>query len=364
MDNQVQSPIVSKKIIHVDMDAFFASVEQHDFPELRGKPIAVGGSKERGVVAAASYEARKYGVKSAISSAIAARLCPDLIFVNPRFGRYKEVSSQIGEIFYRHTGLVEPLSLDEAYLDVTESAPTLDHAIAIASEIKEQILKETSLTVSAGVSYNKFLAKTASDLNKPNGLSVITEAEADDFLRKLPVGRFFGIGQATAEKMKRAGIFTGADLQKKSKEDLILRFGKSGGYYYHICRGIDPRPVVPNRERKSISVENTFDRNLTDIDDAREALDEIIQTLFGRYQRSGVPAKGVTLKLKYADFRQITRSDTSHEPIKTVDELASIAHGLLREELLKDTGVRLLGLTIHHFANDEPATETQLRLKF
>ncbi len=346
------------------MDAFYASVEQLDFPEWRGKPIAVGGSKERGVIATASYEARKFGVRSAMASSIAARMCPDLIFVPPRFSRYKEISHQVREIFLKFTELVEPLSLDEAFLDVTVRTVSLEDAVEIAREIREMIKINTGLTASAGVSYNKFLAKTASELRKPDGLSVITEDEADEFLRKLPIGKFFGIGTATAEKLKKAGIFTGGDLRKKPKEDLILRFGKSGSYYYNICRGIDHRSVEPDRELKSISVETTFDQDIRYWEEAVEQLKELAKEAFRRYEKHGIPGKTTTIKVKYSDFTQITRSVTHDQPIQSLESLSASAVALLTSELVEETGIRLLGVGIHNFQTDEAPPDPQLKIDF
>lgn len=356
-----------RKIIHIDMDAFFASVEQHDQPELKGKPVAVGGNRERGVVAAASYEARKFGVKSAMASAQAARLCPQLIFVPPRFERYKEVSNIIREVFHEYTDLVEPLSLDEAYLDVTENKIGLNSATLIAREIKHKIRERTGLTASAGISYNKFLAKTASDVKKPDGLFVILPQDADSFLLKLPVSRFFGIGKATAEKMHVAGIFTGADLHKKSLEDLKLRYGKSGEYYYHICRGVDHRQVQPDRERKSVSAEHTFDHNMMRLDEVLQALLRIAATTFQRYEKYGPTGKTVTIKVKYGDFRQVTRSHTTEQPITTLDQLIQSVTALTDVTLLRDEGIRLLGVGISNFLKEAPAPApkpVQLTLEF
>lgn len=347
------------------MDAFYASVEQRDNPELIGKPVAVGGSKERGVVAAASYEARKYGVKSAMASAIAARQCPNLIFIKPRFDRYKEVSNQIREIFFEYTDLVEPLSLDEAYLDVTENKQGLKSATHIAKEIREKIKERTSLNCSAGISYNKFLAKTASDINKPNGQFVILPEEALEFLRKLTVSKFFGIGKATYEKMKVAGIFTGGDLRKKSLEDLQLRFGKSGKYYFDICRGIDLRAVKPDRERKSISAENTFDTNLYEYAEVISQIEAISKVVFKRYQKLEKTGKTVTIKLKYADFKQITRSNTVEQIIETQDQLIATASSLITNEIVLEKGIRLIGVGISNFkTKEEVIVQRQLTLGF
>ena len=356
-----------RKIIHIDMDAFFASVEQQDNPELRGKPVAVGGNSERGVVAAASYEARKFGVKSAMASSIAARQCPNLIFVPPRFDRYKEISSVIREVFFEYTDLVEPLSLDEAYLDVTTNKPGLASATHIAKEIKQKIKERTGLTASAGISYNKFLAKIASDMDKPDGLYVILPKDAMEFLRTLKVSKFFGIGKTTAEKMKMAGIFTGGDLRKKSLEDLTLRYGKSGSYYYQICRGIDNREVQPDRERKSISAENTFEKNLMSLKEIKEEITNIAQTTYRRYEKIGKTGRTVTIKVKYGDFKQITRSNTLSTNISSLDQLLEAALGLLNSNLLNEAGIRLLGVGISNFHEEaiviRPST-LQLTLGF
>lgn len=355
----------NRKIIHIDMDAFYASVEQQDNPSLRGKPVAVGGSKERGVVAAASYEARKFGVKSAMASSIAARQCPDLVFVKPRFDRYKEVSNVIREVFLEYTDLVEPLSLDEAYLDVTTNKPGLASATHIAQEIKQKVKQRTGLIASAGISYNKFLAKIASDMDKPDGLYVILPKDAMEFLRKLKVSKFFGIGRATAEKMKMAGIFTGGDIRKKSLEDLTLRYGKSGTYYYQICRGIDDREVKPDRERKSISAENTFDKNLMSLAEIKEELRNIAQITFRRYEKIGIIGKTVTIKVKYGDFKQITRSSTLNQNVITIDELIGTAENLITTDLLHESGIRLLGVGISNFHQEKIVIPTmQLTLGF
>ncbi len=347
------------------MDAFYASVEQHDNPDYLGKPIAVGGNRERGVVAAASYEARKYGVKSAMPSVIAARKCPDLIFVKPRFDRYKEVSKQIRDIFHHYTDLVEPLSLDEAYLDVTENKIGLNSATIIANEIRSKILDQTGLTASAGISYCKFLAKTASDVNKPNGIFTILPDDADDYLRKMPIRQFHGIGKSTSEKMIKAGIFTGGDLRKKSKEDLVRRFGKAGGYYFNICRGIDNRPVMPDRERKSVSAERTFDHNLMQLEDITSELERIGRITFLRYQPQNKPGRTVTIKVKYGDFKQITRSHTFEETISSESQLLEAVNSLVDSSLIRDEGIRLLGVGISSLQSDEPTKRPdQLTLNF
>jgi len=359
----MEYPTEIRKIIHIDMDAFYASVEQKDNPELRGKPIAVGGSKERGVVAAASYEARKFGVRSAMPSVTAAKRCPELIFVKPRFSRYAEVSRQIRDIFFEYTDLVEPLSLDEAYLDVTENKKGVDYATQIAREIRKKIYDITGLTASAGISYNKFLAKTASDINKPNGQYVILPEDAEAFLRKFPIHKFFGIGKVTAEKMKQAGIFTGGDLRKKSLEDLTLRYGKSGGYYYNICRGIDNRKVQPDRERKSLSVEHTFERDLMTLDEVHVSLDKLSDELIRRLQKQDKSGKTLTVKVKYGDFQQITRSHTEEKLITRLEDIRDLSKSLIDEDLLRPEGIRLLGIGISGFLQEED-TPNQLTLEF
>lgn len=348
------------------MDAFYASVEQLDNPELRGKPVAVGGNSQRGVVAAASYEARKFGVKSAMPSAKASKQCPQLIFVTPRFPRYKELSNQIREVFFEYTDLVEPLSLDEAYLDVTENKIGLNSATLIAKEIKQKIKERTGLIASAGISYNKFLAKTASDMDKPDGLYVILPKDAEDFVASLPVHRFHGIGKVTAEKMVKAGIFTGKDLRKKSLDDLKLRYGKSGQYYYNISRGVDSRSVQPARETKSVSAERTFEDNLYEMADIGQEVDRIAHISFDRYDRSKAhDGHTITLKLKYADFRQVTRSKTMENSVNDEDSFVAIALSLMTEDLLSEEGIRLIGVGISNFKkDDEPEQSSQLTLEF
>ncbi|MEO1254479.1 MAG: DNA polymerase IV [Bacteroidota bacterium] len=355
-----------RKIIHIDMDAFYASVEQLDNPELRGKPVAVGGNSQRGVVAAASYEARKFGVRSAMPSAKAAKLCPDLIFVHHRFPRYKELSAQIRQVFFNYTDLVEPLSLDEAYLDVTENKIGLNSATLIAQEIKQKIKEKTGLIASAGISYNKFLAKTASDMDKPDGLYVILPEEAEGFVAKLPVNQFYGIGKVTAEKMVSAGIFTGKDLRKKSLEDLQLRYGKSGKYYYNICRGIDHRQVQPTRETKSISAERTFEENLYATEEVQDQLTRIAKISFERYQKSKTEdGHTITIKIKYGDFQQITRSKTLESVIETESQYVQIALSCFNDDLIRKEGIRLIGVGISNFKKEEKPIEThQLTLNF
>lgn len=348
------------------MDAFYASVEQLDNPELIGKPVAVGGNSQRGVVAAASYEARKYGVKSAMPSAKAAKQCPHLIFVQPRFHRYKELSAQIKEVFFEYTDLVEPLSLDEAYLDVTENKIGLNSATLIAKEIKQKVKERTGLIASAGISYNKFLAKTASDMDKPDGLYVILPVDAEEFVAKLPVHRFHGIGKVTAEKMVMAGIFTGKDLRKKSLEDLKLRYGKSGQYYYNICRAIDPRKVQPTRDTKSVSAERTFEDNIYEWEDVIEEIERIAHISFERYKKSKAEdGHTITIKIKYADFQQITRSKTEDQAINEEEVYVQVAKSLFTEQLLNEEGIRLIGVGISNFKKDEePETPSQLTLEF
>ena len=334
-----------RKIIHIDMDAFFASVEQRDNPELRGKPVAVGGSRERGVVAAASYEARRYGVHSALASRIAAQRCPHLVFVKPRFEVYKSVSRQIREIFYTYTDLVEPLSLDEAYLDVTENKIGMPSASIIAKEIKARILAETGLTASAGVSFNKFLAKIASDMNKPDGFTLVTPDRAAELVAGLSIEKFHGIGSVTAAKMQSMGILTGADLRERSEEELVRNFGKTGRYYYHIARAQDNREVQPHRLRKSVGSERTFDVDLTEETDMLERLQFLAAEVAGDLERLQATAKTVTLKIKYFDFTLNTRSKTYLSEFSSADAIYTIARDLLRLPQLPQYPVRLLGIT-------------------
>jgi DNA polymerase IV len=331
-----------RKIIHIDMDAFYASVEQRDNPELRGKPVAVGGSQARGVVAAASYEARKFGVHSAMPSVIAKRRCPDLIFVSPRFDAYKAVSLQIREVFAEYTPIIEPLSLDEAYLDVTENLKGIKSATLLAEEIRARILAETELTASAGVSYNKFLAKLASDHRKPDGLFVITPAMGPEFVETLPVRKFHGIGPATAKKMERLGIATGLDLRAQTLAFLQQHFGKAGSYYYWAARGVDERPVRADRIRKSVGAENTFPADLFTHEAARDALREIVEKVWGYCERSGIRGRTVTLKVKFANFQQITRSRTGQVQIGSRSELKQLVNdGDVLRHRLAARGARL-----------------------
>ena len=340
------APAQVRKVIHVDMDAFYASVEQRDEPELRGKPVAVGGSRERGVVAAASYEARRFGIHSAMPSITAQRQCPDLIFIKPRFEVYRQVSLQIRAIFAEYASLVEPLSLDEAYLDVTENLKGIEYASMVAREIRSRIWEETNLTASAGISVNKFLSKMASGQNKPNGQFVITPDRALDFVEGLPVEKFHGIGRKTAEKMNRLGIFTGRDLSAKSIEFLKGQFGKMGVYYHGISRGVDNRPVQPHRIRKSVGAENTFAHDLSERKEMKEALLPIICKVWDYSGQAGVHGRTVTLKVKYQDFQQITGSRTTHEQIRSKDCIVRITEELLEGLFPMPKAVRLLGVTL------------------
>ncbi len=340
-----------RKIIHVDMDAFYASVEQRDNPQLRGKPVAVGGSAARGVVAAASYEARAFGVRSALPSVTAKRRCPDLIFVKPRFDVYRAVSAQIREIFAEHTDLIEPLSLDEAYLDVTQNKQGIAIATDIATRIRARIKEVTGLNASAGISYCKFLAKMASDLNKPNGQAVITPKNGPAFVEALEVKKFHGVGPATAAKMERLGIMTGADLKAKSLDFLQANFGKSGGWYYRISRGIDERPVQPDRPRKSIGAEDTFMADILELEAAKSELVPIAEKLWRHCEARQISGRTVTLKVKFADFQQITRSKTFPIPFASEREMQGSAALLLGEVFPISKGIRLLGITLSSLQN-------------
>lgn len=351
-----------RKIIHVDMDAFYASVEQMDNPELKGKPIAVGGSEVRGVVSAASYEARKFGVRSAVSGVQAKKMCPDLIFVRPRFDRYKEISKKIRKIFHDYTDLVEPLSLDEAYLDVTQNKKGNPSASLIAQEIRQRIFEEVGLTASAGISINKFVAKVASDYNKPNGQKTVNPDEVEEFLENLDVKKFYGIGKVTTEKMYQLGIFTGKDLKSKTKEYLEEHFGKSGGFYYYIVRGIHNSEVKPNRTTKSVAAEHTFNENLTSEIFMEKKLERIAEELEKRLKRYSISGKTVTLKIKYSDFTQQTRSKTLPYFIADKGLLFETAKELLYQERLKDS-VRLLGISLNNL-NTEVKKTVVVQLKF
>lgn len=354
-------PPPPRKIIHVDMDAFYASVEQRDAPELRGLPVAVGGG-HRGVVAAASYEARKFGVRSAMPSVTARRRCPDLVFVKPRFDVYRAVSQQIRAIFADYTDLVEPLSLDEAYLDVTEDRRSLGTARAIAEDIRRRIRAETGLTASAGVSYCKFIAKLASDQRKPDGLCVITPEKGPRFVASLPVARFHGIGPVTARKMEALGIETGADLRAWSLPELEGRFGSSGGWYWRICRGIDDREVRPDRPYKSVSAERTFDEDLREPERLAAELERIAGYAWARAERATVTGRTVTLKVKYGDFTIITRSKSFRSPVVALPDFAAAGQGLLKTLCPVPKGIRLLGLGLHNLSEGELAGPAQLGL--
>lgn len=355
---------MQRKIIHIDMDAFFASVEQRDFPELRGKCIAVGGNEERGVIATASYEARKYGVGSAMSSVVAKRKCPHLIFVKPRFQVYKEVSNQIREIFLEYTDLVEPLSLDEAFLDVTQNHKNIDIATEIANEIKQKIKQRTNLTASAGVSFNKFLAKIASDYNKPDGLFVITPKMAEGFIEQLPIKKFHGIGKVTAERMRMMGIHTGLDLKKLELEKLLREFGKSGQYYYNIVRGLDLREVNPTRIRKSSGSETTFNKDLENLEELQLALFPLIEDVWNWSLKTVVYGRTITIKIKYSDFTVSTKSRSASFSIKNKNLFDQICYDLLAEGYSSDKTVRLLGVSISNLENNHKKIGTQLEIPF
>jgi DNA polymerase IV len=345
-----------RKIIHVDMDAFYASVEQMDFPELKGKPLAVGGSENRGVVSAASYEARKFGVRSAMSGIQAKRNCPDLIFVRPRFDRYKEISKKIRKIFLDYTDLVEPLSLDEAYLDVTINKKNNPSASLIAQEIRKRIFEEVGLTASAGISVNKFVAKIASDYNKPNGQKTVNPDEVEAFLEVLDIKKFYGIGKVTAEKFYQLGIFTGFDLKQKSLEYLEKHFKNSAQYYFNISRGIHNSQVKPNRTVKSFGAERTFNENLSSEVYMEERLLNIAIELEKRLQKSKISGRTITLKIKYSDFSLQTRSKTLQYYISDKHLLFDVAKELLYQERLKDS-VRLLGISVNNLNNEEKKTK-------
>ncbi|PXY41738.1 DNA polymerase IV [Flavobacterium cheongpyeongense] len=353
---------VYRKIIHVDMDAFYASVEQMDNPALRGKAIAVGGSENRGVVSAASYEARKFGVRSAISGVLAKKYCPEIIFVRPRFDRYKEISSKIHKIFHEYTDMVEPLSLDEAYLDVTQNKKGNPSASLLAQEIRLRILNEVGITASAGISINKFVAKIASDYNKPNGQKTVNPDEVIPFLEDLPIRKFYGVGKVTTEKMYQLGIFTGLDLKSKSLEFLEKHFGKSGKFYYHVVRGIHNSEVKPSRNTKSVASEHTFDVNLTSEVFMLEQLEKIAGSLEKRLKKYNVSGKTVTLKIKFSDFTQQTRSKTLPYFIADKSLILETVEELLYQERMKDS-VRLLGISLSNL-NTEQKKAVVVQLKF
>lgn len=355
---------VQRKIIHIDMDAFYASVEQRDFPEFRGKPLAVGGSPDgRGVVATASYEARKFGVRSAMSSRQALQLCPDLLFTYPRFEVYKEVSAHVRSIFKRYTDFIEPLSLDEAYLDVTDDKLQIGSAIDIAKQIKEAIKEELNLTASAGVSINKFVAKIASDMNKPDGLTFVGPSKIVDFLEQLPIEKFFGVGKVTAKKMNNLGIFRGKDLKTFSESSLIRHFGKSGKFYFQIVRGIDDRTVQPNRISKSIGAEDTFSTDLSDAEEMKLELQKLCEKVEKRLDAKQKFGRTLTLKIKFSDFQSITRSKTVPSPVQHAKALYEIIEELFNAVDFTDKKVRLLGVTSSNFYYSEEKSEgIQLKL--
>jgi DNA polymerase-4 len=344
-----------RKIIHIDMDAFYASVEQRDHPEYQGKPLIVGGSPQGrgGVVAAASYEARKYGIHSAMPSKQAVQLCPHALFVRPRFDAYRAVSNSIREIFSRYTDLIEPLSLDEAYLDVTEDKLGIGSAIEIATQIKNAIKSELRLTASAGVSINKFVAKIASDINKPDGLKFIGPSSIEAFMEKLPVEKFHGVGKVTAEKMKAMSLHTGLDLKMLTEEQLVQRFGKAGHFYYNIVRGIDNRPVQPHRETKSLAAEDTFAYDLVELEDMELKLEEIAEIVAERLQKKQLSGRTITLKIKFSDFKQITRNKSFGQPVSDLQQIVSTAKELLKSTWEEGQQIRLLGISVSNFGEQQ-----------
>jgi len=350
-----------RKILHIDMDAFYASVEQRDDPELRGKPVAVGGMSERGVVAAASYEARRFGVRSAMPSVTAKRKCAELVFVKPRFEVYRAISHQIRAIFAEYTALIEPLALDEAYLDVSENHRGIPTATRIAEEIRERIRAETGLTASAGISYNKFLAKMASGERKPDGMFIVTPKMGPGYVEALPIGRFHGIGPVTCAKMERLGIRCGADLRAQALPFLQQHFGKVGPYFYSLARGVDERPVCADRVRKSIGAERTFSADLFTLDEALAALAPLIEKVWAHCNESAIRGRTVTLKAKYTDFEQITRSRTEPTAFTSPASVESAVRELVEPLFPTRKGVRLLGVTLSSFG-DEPGKERQLLL--
>jgi DNA polymerase-4 len=357
----------NRKIIHIDMDAFYAAVEQRDNPDLRGKPVVVGGNPHsRGVVSTCSYEARKFGIHSAMPARQAYKLCPHAIFVRPRFSAYKEVSRQIRDIFHEYTDLVEPLSLDEAFLDVTDNKKGIASATRIACDIKNRICRVTGLTASAGVSYNKFLAKVASDMNKPNGLTVVPPGQGEQFVAVLPIRKFFGVGAVTEQKMLSLGIKTGGDLRKWTEEELTRHFGKAGAHYYNIARGLDERPVEPSRIRKSLGKEVTLGQDIDDIRQMLEILEKLTERVAEQLQRYGEKGCTITVKVKYHDFRLVTRSVSLQHPVNSAQEIMEEVPGLLRKTDAGRTKVRLLGVSISNFREPETALidAVQLELPF
>lgn len=356
--------IANRKIIHIDMDAFYASVEQRDHPELRGKPVAVGGSSKRGVVAAASYEARVFGVRSAMPSITAKRLCPDLIFVKSRFDVYREVSYQIREIFFEYTDLVEPLSLDEAYLDVTEPKKGPLSGTLIAEEIRKRIFETTQLTASAGVSFNKSLAKVASDINKPNGIKVIRPAEALHFLGELPIKKFHGIGKVTSRRMNNMGIYKGADLRALSEIDLVQRFGKVGRFYYRIVRAEDTREVRPDRIRKSIGAERTFFEDIISTHEMKERLASIAEKVFLYMKKSDNYGRTISIKIKTPDFQILNRSKTFNSEVRSLKQIRQIAFELLDNNREHFDAARLLGIAVSNLSKENTGEGVQLEFEF
>jgi DNA polymerase-4 len=356
--------VENRKIIHIDMDAFYASVEQRDFPEFQGEPLIVGGAPDkRGVVAACSYEARKYGIHSAMPSSRAYRLCPQAVFQRPRFEVYRQVSTEIAEVFKEYTDKIEPLSLDEAYLDVTDSDMHRGSATLIARSIKQNIKNRTKLTASAGVSYNKFLAKIASDMDKPDGLHVIKPEQGAAFIEQLPIGKFYGIGKATEAKMRALDIHTGLQLKRWSREKLASRFGKTGNYYFEIAQGIDNRPVLSTRIRKSIGTETTFERDIGDKQQMMIVLNELAQKVVQSMSRRNLHAKTLTIKVKYADFTQVTRSQTMEEGFNDSQAILSILPCLLDKTEAGEKKVRLLGVTTSNFIDtNESESHSQIGL--
>lgn len=350
---------ITRKIIHIDMDAFYASVEQRDHPEYRGKPLVVGGMPDRrGVVATASYEARKFGIKSAMSCTKARQLCPEAIFVYPRFDVYKKVSREIRAIFQRYTDLIEPLSLDEAFLDVTTDKQQIGSALEIARLIKEAIKEELSLTASAGVSVSKFVAKIASDMNKPDGLTFIGPSRIISFMEDLPVDKFFGVGKVTAEKMKRMQLFTGADLKRLTEEEMIRHFGKPGKFYYKMVRGIDNRTVQPHRTIKSVASEDTFEADLDEPEALQAELRRIAERLVKRLENYQLKGRTVTLKVKFSDFRQITRNQSFTHPVGDFETISDTAITLLSKVNLQDKKIRLLGISLSNFDQGREPEDT------
>lgn len=361
----MESNYPCRKIIHIDMDAFFAAVEQRDNPELQGKPVIVGGSPNgRGVVSTASYEARKFGVHSAMPASRAARLCPQGIFVKSHFDAYKKASRQIREIFFEYTDLVEPLSLDEAFLDVTENHKNIPSATLIAKEIRKRIYETTKLTASAGIAHNKFLAKVASDINKPNGMTLIRPENAEAFLEKLDIKQFYGVGKVTQKKMHAVGIKTGADLKKWTEIDLVKAFGKSGRFYYRIVRGIDSREVKPHRVRKSYGKERTFTEDVQDLEWIYNFLDELAQTISEGMKKINAAGKTITLKVRYKNFDTITRSSSLPHYTNRYSDITEAVRKLLEGTDVGNRPVRLLGIALSNLNLNEGTVWEQLELSF